>query len=466
MRKFAFGVAVLVSVGCGSAHTSDIDDAGAGASDAASGSDAEERDAIIANADANEVPGEGDTCATAIPIGAGTRPGDSTFGYNADYVSDGSCSGLNGADRVYAVTVPAGQSIVASVTPEATFDASISLIVGGPSSCASSEVACTRSADGGGDGETDSVQYNNATGEAVQALLIVSTFWPAQTGTYSLSVDFRTAAAGEDCAVATPISVGTLLGQSTVGLGNDFEANSDECGALGEGPERVYAITVPARQRLVVHATPDPDSHYDLSLYLVQGAAAVCDAGAGCVSRVDDGSEGTAETTSFYNSGDAPTDLFIVVDGPLSDDAGAFSLDTSFSDPVEGDMCGSALEITPGTLLGQSFEGFSNDYDGGGSCASGEGPDRVYALDVPPGRTLSATVTPEASLDVSVSIVGSLDACDGGEHTCSTYSDSGLSGDVESLRYVNVTADTRHVYLIVDAYDGSGSFMVSTAIEE
>lgn len=209
---------------------------------------------------------------------------------------------------------------------------------------------------------------------------------------------------GDTCATAIPIARGLLSNESTANYGANYTL-SNTCAGLG-GADRVYAVTIPAGQRLVATVTPAPD--YDSSIGLID------------------------ETTTFFNSADSPTEIFIVVDGTLARDAGNFGLETEFSSPIEGDMCGSAMAIATGELLGQSFEGFANNYDGGDECASASG------------RA----------------------ACDGASHACSTYADAGSRGDAESLRYINVSAETRTVFLIVDTYDGSGSFMLSTAFEE
>lgn len=465
-RMFALGLGLWVLTACGNDRTSTPNDDGGVTIDASSVDDATVFDGGGTDDSATPEPGAGDTCATAFPIGAGLREGDTTSGYSADYTSSSTCTGLGGADRVYAITIPAGHQLEATVTPVADFDVSIGLILEGAESCTSDGVPCSRSHDGGGDGDAEALTYSNQSGDDLQALLLVSTFWSERSGAYTLDVQFHPPNAGDDCALATPISTGALVGQTTDGFRNDFQADSDECGSLGGGPDRVYSITVPSQQRLLVHATPDAAAYYDLSLYLVHGAPDVCSRGAGCVSHVDEGSDGEGETTSYFNGSDVPTEIYIVVDGVSSDDAGAFVLETELSPPVDGDMCSSALMIIPGELLGQSFDGFANDYDGGDDCAIAPGQDRVYAIDVPPGQVLLAAVTPESSLDVTVSIAESLEACDGAAHVCATHRDSGAHGDAESVRYANVSTAFQTVYVIVDTYDGSGNFMLTTSLVE
>ncbi|MCK6549686.1 pre-peptidase C-terminal domain-containing protein [Myxococcota bacterium] len=132
----------------------------------------------------------GDTCADpyVVPASGGTFAG-TTAGYGADVgaaSSSGSCTGYSqtGRDAIYRVTIPAGDTLTASLT--STWDAALYLV----SSCASAATTCVAGQD---DGSPEDVTWTNTTGAAVTYDLVVDAWQPSTTtvtreGNYTLTV--------------------------------------------------------------------------------------------------------------------------------------------------------------------------------------------------------------------------------------------------------------------------------------
>lgn len=455
-------------VGCGTAHTSDSSDAGS-TSDAPLSNDAglSAGDTELPLADAPISIGPGETCESAQLITEGTYPTETSVGYHHDYDYGNSCSGLGGDDRVYAVDVPAGMRLNATVVGTADFDPSVNLVVDAPGSCVADNVNCTSSDDHGEASDPNTASFANTSAEVKRVLIIVSTFSEPESGPFSLAVSFDAPPSHEGCDDALSIEPGTLTGQSTVGYTNDFGLSPDAvdraCAFPNAGVDRVYAISVPPHQLLDATVTPASGSDYDATLALVPGPADHC-AGVNqiCAATADDGSAGDAESAAYLNTSDLAAQVFIVVDGAYSSSAGEFMLQTSISTPAAGDVCSTAVVVESGMLAGQSLVGFANNYSDGDGCSAADGADRVYAIDVLSAQHLSVTVQPGSELDISLSVVASLELCDGSTHACADGHDVGSQGDPETVEYTNVSASTQRIYVIVDTYSGSGEFLMTT----
>ena len=93
----------------------------------------------------------------------------------------------------------------------------------------------------------------------------------------------------------------------------------------------------------------------------------------------------------------APGTYFAWVDG-TSSTSGAYTLTVTATAPQPGDVCATAgAAITAPVTLGmESLAGFLSDYSGGaGGCQFGNGPDRVYQIDIPAMTRLTVLATPE-----------------------------------------------------------------------
>ncbi len=111
------------------------------------------------------------------------------------------------------------------------------------------------------------------------------------------------------------------------------------------------------------------------------------------------------------------------------------------------DTCPDAVDVTAsGTYVG-SFDDISDNYDCNGT---GDGGDAAYAVTLSAGQTLSATLTGSADTVLSLGT-----SCDANSLTCTQHSDSGTSGDPETVTYTASSDET--VYLIADGYWSSAS---------
>lgn len=294
-----------------------------------------------------------------------------------------------------------------------------------------------------------------------------------------------TQAGGETCELAAAITAAGTVSGTTVGATDNYKPNCT--GYVNPGPDVVYKVTVPAGQRAVITATPGAplaNRQYDLSLYLIATPASNCnavsaDGGSGimCLAGQDDDTRFDApETVSYFNSGSAPVDIFVVVDSGFGmseggedggmgvANEGAFTLAVAFSTPAAGDRCESAVTLTAGTALAnQDLANFGDDYDGSGmGCDGSSAADATYQVTVPAGQVLTLTVTPSASFDPVISIADGAAACD---MTCVDSVDVGSDGDAETLVYKNTSGAAQTIFVVVDGYAGStGTFSILAAV--
>jgi hypothetical protein len=431
-------------------------------------------------------PGLGDTCETAEAITltggtatvTGTTATASGYTNNYDPSSTNGCEDGDGRDRVYTITVPAGQRLTAAFTTQVTsFDATLYLVAAPATTCNATPLTCLAGVDGGGNGGAETITYNNTGSASVDVLLVVDGYNPDDEGAYSLAVtvaNIPPTPQGDTCQTAETVTL--TSGTATIaatnatasGFSNDYDGSSTNGCANGDGNDRVHVVTVPAGERLTVTLTTQVSS-FDATLNLVAAPAATCDASPlVCLNGVDGTGSGGAETMRYDNTTVAPVDVMIVVDGYNADDEGAYSLAVTVSPPPAGDTCATAetITLTDGTanLSGTTTTaaGFSNNYDSSASsCPSGAGNDHVYRVTVPAGELLVATARP-TGFDATVYLVaGPASACDVSGFACLDGSDSGA---LEGASYTNTTANPVDVFLVVDGYSSTSQGTYDLAV--
>ncbi|MBX7114304.1 MAG: hypothetical protein K1X64_08210 [Myxococcaceae bacterium] len=168
---------------------------------------------------------------------------------------------------------------------------------------------------------------------------------------------------------------------------------------------------------------------------------------------------------------------FVVDYGSVLGPARNFTMTFTSAPPPPGASCATAIAIaSPGMVSGNS-NGFFNNVDvtdmgsmvcsmafsDSGGTYSLPGPDMVYSISVPAGKTLTATVLPSGGWDSAVAIVTD---CAMAATSCVAGGDQGLDDAADSATYTNSTAQAQQVFIIVDAWDGSqhGAFTLTTAI--
>ncbi len=429
------------------------------------------------------VPGE--TCATAPTVtftsGVATFTGESLDASFGDYGSGTKCTGTGGAERGYALEIPAGKVLVATVAAASGSSLNPSLNLASASSCTASARTCLAGADASGG--TEVLRYANNDAAPQQVVLFVETASSSLSppSTYDLTLELTDPPAGELCGSAVPATPGTpMTSQTLIGYASDYGSGSSCSGA--SGPDRVYVATVAAGERITATVTPTPNAldpatvQWDPSINLQLAAGCVA-SGRACLAGSDTGSSGAADTVRWTNTSGTEQQVFIVVEtytssAPSATATRLFTLDVTMDvppPPPPGDACSTAQAIGAGTLTGESLAGMTNDYGSGSGCSGTSGADRVYAISIPPGEKLTATVTPTATApattwDASINIQ-SVATCLGGTRTCLAGRDSGGVGIAETVTLSNTGAAPIDVFIVIETFSSTPSSTASLTFD-
>lgn len=267
----------------------------------------------------------GETCGNATDITAGTLAGQTTLGFAHDFASsEGFCpSFANGPDRVYRISVPAGQELRATVSPDTVgdYDPSLALALDGANAC-DPDARCVAGSDSGTTDAVESATFFNASAEARSVLVVVGGGL-SSVGDFLLETSFMTPAPGERCGTATPLPLGTLTAQTTAGFADDYGSDFSAGCRGASGPDRVYAIDVPSTKTLTITATPEG---FDIAVSLFASLDTCDGADFRCAASIDSAFGGVAETVTYRNTGAMTRTIYVAIDG---DRAGDFMLETS-----------------------------------------------------------------------------------------------------------------------------------------
>lgn len=430
----------------------------------------------------------GESCVMAQAIAGTTTLSGSTVGAAADV--NLSCTGSRnqGPDRVYVVTVPNLQRLTVTLTPEETdtsdgglqYDPSLYLVAGPAAACAPADAGDRTSCLDGSDidmppGSPERVAWLNTSGAPREVFVVVDSFFTApdetngttHEGKYDLSFTVAAPPMGDRCESAVTVTPGMLSGQSLDGYSGDYGFGTN-C-KRSDGPDRTYALTVPAGQRLTAIATTANDAGFDVTLNVIAGPAASCEASPlVCLIGSDALGLGGTERVDYLNRGTTPQNVFVVVGSyDPTDTVTDFSIATSVAMPPAGDECASAVALTAGTpLTGQTFSGFGNDYGTGTGCGfSSSGPDRVYSLTIPPNKLATVTVTPSPGLNTSVSLVDGTANCATGMLRC--VATSTLATEPDVVTWTNRTTAPQTLLVLVDSSaPGTGLFDLAAVVTD
>ncbi|MBK7860230.1 MAG: hypothetical protein IPJ65_16770 [Archangiaceae bacterium] len=419
------------------------------------GFDATEQGAFSLTTAVAPVPA-GDTCATAAAFTTSqTLTAQSLTGFAHDYVAGIGCAtGSTGIDRVYKMTVPAGQRLTAAVTQDtgASFNPLVNLVVGtctATLTCvAGSNLSSTT---------TDTAIYDNDGAAAVDVFVVVDTATPASpTGTFGLNLTLGArGGAGETCGnpSAAITSTQTLTAQSFTGFANNYQSNGQTTCRYGNGPDRAYLVQVPVGNLLRAVATGSgADGGPDLALS-VASAAVECGTGP-CLSGAD--TTAASESVTFSNLvGDGGTQTVRVIVDSKAAAPTDFSIAFTIAPPPANDSClnvtGTPIS-TNTTLPTETLNGFTNDYAASTStppgCRIASGPDHAYAINIPAMQRVTITAQASGSGDLALS-VSDAPASNCGVK-CAQGADNQGAGTAETLFLDNTTASVRSVFLVVD----------------
>lgn len=426
-------------------------------------------------------PIDGESCARPSTLTLPSTLTATTIGAKNDVSLR--CTGFAnpGPDLVYSATVPAGQRLVVSIEPTERdagllFDPSLSIVSGPAANCASTDAGvCLVGRDERG-GDT-AVWLNEDVFER-EVFVVVDSYLtePDQTagstfqGAFSLSARLEVPGAGDRCETAEAAPANGTRQSTLAGYGPDYRfAQSTGC-SIESGPDRVFAVDVPAGERLTATATPAPDAGIDIVVNLVAAPAATCRASPPvCLASADRGFRDEADSATFINTSAATQSLFVVVGSYFAmPPGGDFTLTTTSVPPPPGDTCGTATTLVAGTpLTGQTLAGYGDDVSSGIGCASGgTGGDRFYALTIPGGKQVTVTATPQATLDTVLSLIDAAGAC-ASPLTCLTGAPSNALGQVDQLFFTNRNSTPLAVFIAVDSRaGGTGTFDLSATIAD
>lgn len=417
-----------------------------------------------------EMPGAGDRCETAEMMPAnGTRQSTLT-GQGPDYrfAQSTGCSLESGPDRVFAVDVPAGERLTATVTPapDAGLDVVVNLVAAPAASCRASPPVCLSSADRGFRDEADSATFINASATTQSLFVVVGSYFAMPPGgDFTLTTTSLPPPPGDTCSTATPLIAGTpLTAQTLTGYGDDVSSGIG-CASGGTGGDRFYSLTIPAGKQVTVTATPQ--ATLDTVLSLIDAAA--CAAPLTCLAGAPSTATGQVDQLFFTNRTSTPLAVLIAVDSRAGG-SGTFDLSATIADPPPGDFCGIANLLTLDAGVTGTTLGATNDYEDGDRCASGfTGPDTTYTFDIPPGQRATLTVTPtsgDGGFNPSLSIVPApATSCEASPRVCIGAGNAAFGSTApRTATAYNPGTTALSTFVIVDGSSASsGTFTLSAS---
>lgn len=402
-------------------------------------------------------PPPGDVCASApaAPTGVTATSFSGFVNHYDTFSSFSTCAYAPGPDRSWTIAVPPGRVLTArasSPTTDVTVSLASSAFDCGFSSCLRSANQTTTGA--------EAVTFSNQNPDAGVANVVLVVDSAAATlpgATFDLDVTTTVPVQNDNCFVTGPPITGaiSLSAQSTSGFSNTYQGRC----SFRAGPDRVYAIEVPQNSQLVATSTGA-----DVSLSLV-GTLADCASSFGpCFASAD--AFGQTEVLTWTNRAEARV-VYLVVE---ADAAASFALSIAFVPvtPPPGETCFSAgTPITANTTFtAQSLTGYADDYRWSGNGCAGfgaTGPDRAWAVTVPPGQRVRATAS-GAGFDATLNLTLACPLVTGA--TCLSGSDAQGTGGLETASWTNGGSAPVTVFLVVDTWMSTPApFDVSIILE-
>ena len=408
-------------------------------------------------------PQLGDVCTTAFALDGGAQLAQNLDLFVNDYGNGIGCAPSTGLDRVYSATVPPGNRLTATATASTladggiAFSPSLNIITDAVCTTTSTCVAGASAAPGTGN---TTVSYDNVGTTAQNLFLVVDTSSTVVQGAFDLTTSIAPTVLppGDVCGnTAAAITTSTMLtAQPMSGYVNHYSfATSLPSCSLTDGPDRVYAVTVPPafRLRLISNAT------FPHSVSVVDGPAANClSRSVACVASGQRLSAGSL--TTVYDNPGATRTVFVIVDRPaMTPSMDTFDLGIDLQMVAANETCATAGTpiTTATTLTAQNLATAANDYTWSGNprCAApGAGsPDLVYAVTVPAGNRLTATVT--GIFDPVVNVVDGTVCTNTPDQTCLVGANL-QTGNTEVVTFDNTNPGPRTVFVVVENANSTG----------
>lgn len=402
---------------------------------------------------------DGDRCEGPVTIPGNTMlPNEALGAFTDDYRGAGSnCASRSlGPDRVYRVSVPPQTALTVQAAPVG-IDTSISFSLSAPQ-CTSRQCAAP-SGDTVGVGAIDRATYSNPSLQTVDVLVIIDAAAQTTTGTFALTTALGPImVAGDTCASPTLLAPGTFLPNESLSGFQDNASFGVGCD-LRVGPDRVYAIDIGGFTELTVRVTPTVMG-FSPTISIASSLAA-CDTPS-CVSV---GVGGEARVSNFATT---PNRYYIIVDGIVGSTGSSFSLATAIA-PIAsfdagvvdagtrtdagmafGETCFSPDVLTFGVPVALPLNSAQNDTNGASmTCAYGPGPDRTFAVSIPPMQRLTVIASPQGPFDLSLSFAADAMSCAAG--ICLASVNASTASGTETFTFDNTSTVTRSGVLVMDS---------------
>lgn len=255
------------------------------------------------------------SCATPTPLPTtGVAVRGTTAG--ATEARDSFCGvSASGARAVYySVTIPANQTLLASVAPTS---AGFRPVIRGIRSCAAA--ACLFDSTVFGT-TISSASYTNRTGADLSLLVAVQGRDDGERGDFELSGRLLSPSPNQTCATAIPLVVGSSLRDQAQETSTTLSSAS--CATTSNGPVLFYSLSVPAMSAMRVRATPVTPADPVLRVRAACGTAA-------CEAFADSGVFGAPETVVVRNDTAAPRSYIVELSSASATNAGVFELSAS-----------------------------------------------------------------------------------------------------------------------------------------
>jgi hypothetical protein len=274
----------------------------------------------------------------------------------------------------------------------------------------------------------------------------------------------ETCLSGDTCdtAISLPAN-GTSNGDSS-SFNNDYGSGTNCAGTSGR--EVVYALDVPPGHRSTVSVTTG-DGSFDPSISLGTRSAACVSTGRVCITGDDSGTASTVNEANYLNQGATTESLVVFVDSYSSTRSGPFVINAATAPIPQGDTCAGADAVLSSPLNGTTT-GYWRDYPSGTSCAASSAPERVYRIDLPADKRLTASVLGTSPFNAGISLGRLASACVPSSRTCLAGADSSTQTTTDTVTYSNRTGTTEDIYIFIGSGSSTatGDFTLTTAIDD
>lgn len=279
----------------------------------------------------------------------------------------------------YAVAVPAGNTMRATVTPTGSLRWDARAYVVG---ACDTGAACLARSVGGALQAPEILTYTNRSGATGEVILGV--IGNLVVGTFDLAVDFTQPPANALCVSATPLALDTPLRGQDRAVG--VEDPSPRCDPSARGPTLYYSVTVPPASQLTATATPT--SAWVPAVFAFDECASTTCAARAIANGV------LPATVRLNNLGPTPRRMFLAVAG-VGPAVGTFDLAATALSIVPAVVCEGATPLTPGVpLRGQDTQ------------VASELPTACVEANASPVLHYAATIPPRSVLHVRAVATG------------------------------------------------------------